>query len=264
MFPYKLINDRHARRNRRGQRNDEGQGEGQNPSFPRRREPRTWSGPAPAFEQPGIGARGEEQNPRSRAGPEPGAGPLKPSSNRGSGGEGQGEGVRVKARNGRRQILRSRDAETERQSPSRWSRAYAPAALVSVAVLAAVLAVVLATALFTTAISRADGPPRLGRGLHPALQTGAGTAGPGQGFLRAQAAGLSDDAHAAAHGYTHAGKQCGPVPAHGSQRLPHRSQHHRNRMGRAGRRRGSGRLPTPGISRMAAKVPGGCWPAKRD
>ena len=54
--------------------------------------------------------------------------------------------------------MKSRDAETEQQSPSRWSRAYAPAALV----LAAVLAVLLATALFTTAISRADGPPDLG------------------------------------------------------------------------------------------------------
>ena len=62
--------------------------------------------------------------------------------------------------------MRSRDAETERQSPSRWSRAYAPAALVSVAVLVAVLAVVLATALFTTAVSRADGPPNLSGGFN--------------------------------------------------------------------------------------------------
>ena len=52
--------------------------------------------------------------------------------------------------------MSSRDAETERQSPSRWSRTYAPAAL------AAVLAVLLATALFTAAVSRADGPPNLG------------------------------------------------------------------------------------------------------
>ena len=53
--------------------------------------------------------------------------------------------------------MSSRDAKTERQSPSRWSRAFAPAALV----LATVLAIVLATALFTTAVSRADGPPNL-------------------------------------------------------------------------------------------------------
>ena len=57
--------------------------------------------------------------------------------------------------------MKIRDAETERQSPSRWSRGYAPAALVSAAVLVAVLTVLLATALFTTAVSRADGPPNL-------------------------------------------------------------------------------------------------------
>ena len=57
--------------------------------------------------------------------------------------------------------MKIRDAKAEQQSPSRWSRAYAPAALVSAVVLAAVLAIVLATALFTTTISRADGPPNL-------------------------------------------------------------------------------------------------------
>ncbi|MYC31128.1 MAG: fibronectin type III domain-containing protein [Chloroflexi bacterium] len=54
--------------------------------------------------------------------------------------------------------MSSRDAKTERQSPSRWSRAFAPAALVS----ASVLAVFLTAILFTTAVSRADGPPDLG------------------------------------------------------------------------------------------------------
>ena len=57
--------------------------------------------------------------------------------------------------------MSSKEAGTERQSPSRWARAYAPAALVSAAGLAVVLAIVFTTALFTTAISRADGPPNL-------------------------------------------------------------------------------------------------------
>ena len=72
------------------------------------------------------------------------------------------ERVRVRARKGRRQILSSKEAETERQSPPKWSRAYAPAALVSAAALAMFLAIVLVAALFTAAISRADGPPDLG------------------------------------------------------------------------------------------------------
>ena len=58
--------------------------------------------------------------------------------------------------------MRSRNAETERQPMSRWSRAYAPAAMFSVVALAMFLAFFLATAFFTTATSRADGPPDLG------------------------------------------------------------------------------------------------------
>ncbi|MYC31127.1 MAG: fibronectin type III domain-containing protein [Chloroflexi bacterium] len=58
--------------------------------------------------------------------------------------------------------MKIRDAGIEGQSPSRWYRAYGPAALFSAVVLAVVFAIVLTTALFTTAISRADGPPDLG------------------------------------------------------------------------------------------------------
>ena len=55
--------------------------------------------------------------------------------------------------------MKLRRAGTQPQSLSRWNRIYARSSLV----LTAVLAIVVTTALFTAAISRADGPPDMGR-----------------------------------------------------------------------------------------------------
>ena len=115
--------------------------------------------------------------------------------------------------------MSSKEAETERQSPPKWSRAYAPAALVSAAALAMFLAIVLVAALFTAAISRADGPPDLGSAFHPAFQAGAGAAGAGQGLLGAQA---GAHAHHCGHAAAHGGAAHRPAGhAHGKS-LPHR------------------------------------------